>query len=328
MVWTHDEIIDYVKEGYNEMTLLTGCLWETACLPDYAMAFNYTSEFELQFMLDQEEWLIAGMANFTSEMERDFIDNGVGPANHTAFWEFDDGHVTETLVAGLVELPENLHKIERATWNTKKIEPLRSRELEEWDSRYELNKGEVRGYVMDKDGLDVLRKWRVPSAAYVPYTFTDDSDPYGILRRAGDISDEVVIGGEWGVLRRIPGQLGTGSEWGTVRAVYKEQNNVRIEYQRRGSDLDANTPFEIPDRSVKYLMHFAMWKALIRDGPGQSPDLAIHYKERYEVGIARMIRRKSALQFQKKVALGGSRNIRNTRLPLARLPWQYSAPIR
>lgn len=326
MIWTSDELITYMQRGYDELTAETGCLWETGCLPDYAFAFNYTQPFELEYIQAESSWLIAGMAQFTCLEERNYVDNGDGPANHTAFWEFNSGLVSETVVAAVSDLPANLNAIERATWNTKRIDALRSRDLERQDSRYELNAGEVLAYLRDKDGVDRFRKWRVPSTAYTPYSKTAASSEYGILRRAGDVSTETVIG-VWGVLRRIPGQHPIGGPWGNTRTVYKEANNVRLEYQRRGADLSVNQAFEISDRYVKYIRHFVMWRALSRDGKGQDLQLADHYRLRYAAGVERISRRRQAVQFQKSYRLGGS-GTRGSAPPRARLPWQYGKVVR
>lgn len=326
-IWSTDELDSYITDGYNQLTIETGCLWETACLPDYAFSFNYTQDFELDFAEAQGGWLISGKAQFTCLDERDFADNADGPANHTEPWEFNNGYVVSTTVAAVADVPGNLLAVERATWNSKKITPLRSRDLEADDARYEVNAGEVLSYVMDKDGLRRLRKWRVPSAPYIPFSKTTASSEYGTLRSAADISTEPVQG-IWGTLRRIPGQHPIGGPWGTVRTVYKEQNSVRLEYQRRGNELGALQDFEIPDRYTKYIRNFAMWKALLRDGKGQDLQLAEHYHQRYMAGLARTVQRKQAVQFQKSYRLGGGSSTRGTAPPRARLPWQYGKVVR
>lgn len=175
-IWTSGEIEQYIQEGYDQLTLATGCLLGVAVSPDYAFAFSYTSDFEYDLIVEESGWLVNGPAQFTSEFERDFLDNASGPANHTASWEFNAGYQTTTEVSALINLPDELYEIERATWNTKRVDALSSSALEWPDSRYELNKGEVIGYTQDKDGLRRLRKWRVPSTGYTPYDFDDDED--------------------------------------------------------------------------------------------------------------------------------------------------------
>ena len=58
-------------------------------------AFNHTSSFETDFLADE------GIAQFTSEFERDFLtaSNPDGPANHNYAWESTDGFVDITLAS-------------------------------------------------------------------------------------------------------------------------------------------------------------------------------------------------------------------------------------
>ena len=177
-IWTGAELTNYIQEGYDQLTRRTGCLLGVALAPDYAFAFSYTAQWEYDYILAVSGWWADGPAQFTYEFERDLIDNADGPANHNHHWEFNDsaGWVTLTEVSALVDLPSDLFEIERSTWNTRRISALRSRYFEEEDSRYERNKGQVEAYIQDKDGLDRLRKWRVPSTAYVPYGFDDGTD--------------------------------------------------------------------------------------------------------------------------------------------------------
>jgi hypothetical protein len=194
-IWSESEIEGYIQEAYDELTAQTGCLFDMALFPDVPLAFSYTADWERDHILDvyNSGWAINGQAAFTSEFERDWVDNQPGPGNHNHVWEEPD----ETLIAAIVDLPEDLYEIERATWNTKRIDPLRTRHIEHSDSRYELSRGSVEGYLQDKDGVNRLRKWRVPSSPYVPYEFDSDSDDaddgFGIIRDLGDISDADVI---------------------------------------------------------------------------------------------------------------------------------------
>jgi hypothetical protein len=176
-IWTADELNRYITDGYDVMTHLTGCMFGVVTAPDYAFAFNFTAEFEAEFAQSVSGWYCDGPANFTSISERDYLNNAHGPANHNEHWEFNLGHVNAgglpTEVSPLFDLPGDLHEIERATWNTRRTTPLVSRDMEGFDSRYELNKGIVEGYMRDKDGVNTLRKWRVPNSAYIPYLFDD-----------------------------------------------------------------------------------------------------------------------------------------------------------
>lgn len=322
-IWPSSELDDYVKEGYNALTMATGCLWATDVAPDFAFAFTHTSPFEAAYF--QGGWTQAGCAQFTSEFERDYIDNAVGPANHTQHWEYNDGYVTaagaSTEISPIVDLPEELHEIERATWDSRRIEPLPSRWLEQNDPRYELNKGQVNNYAQDKDGLRRLRKWQVPSAAYEPYELDDDDEVWGVLIQIPDVTSSTPIG-QWGDFVQVPGEHAIGDQWGVIVGVYKETSNMRMEYRRRGAELTDSQPFEIPDRYTVYVRHYAQARALEREGDGQDLELAAHYDARYKAGVQRMLKRKQAVQFQRKYVIGGNAD-RPQRQPLVRLPWQY-----
>ncbi len=325
VIWTGSELTGYVQEGYDALTKATGCLWATQVAPDYAFAFSHTAEFEADYF--EVGWHMAGCAQFTAEFERDYISNGHGPANHNHHWEYNGGYVTTTEVSALADLPTDLHEIERSTWNTIRIDAVRSRGLESDDSRYELNKGQVQAYAQDKDGLRKLRKWRVPSAAYQGYDYAAGTEDTGILRSVADVTPSGVIN-SWGELRSVDGETVIGGPWGVVRNIYKEQNNVRMEYRRRGLPLSANQDFEIPARYQTYVRHYAQARALEREGDGQDLELSAHYQARYEAGIKRMLKRKQAIQYQRKSVMGGASNNRNRKPPLARLPYNYGQVVR
>ncbi len=327
-IWA-GEIEQYIQQGYDELTKLTGCLLGVALAPDYAMAFTITEEWEGDYVIVSDDHYINGPAQFTAEFERDLIDNADGPANHNYHWEFNNGYVDwQTLVSALVDLPEDLHEIERAVWNTKRIEPLRSQDVEWEDSRYELNKGQVESYLQDKDGIGILRKWRVPSTAYTPYSFDADSDDgLGILRDITDIIDLDVISYGFGDLVQVDG-VNVFEDYGILGPIYKEQNNVRIEYRRRGATLSDSQNFEIPDRYTTYVRHYAMARALEREGDGQDLELSAHYQARYEAGLARMKKRKHAMFYQKELVMGSASSHRGHKPPRPRLPYNYGRVVR
>ncbi len=328
-LWTATELNGYIQEGYDDLTKRTGCLFDSSVLPDFAFAFSVTQEWEKAFLLSG--WTNHGPAQFTTEFERDYLDNSKGPANHTQPWEFNSGFVDITEVAALADLPDALQEIERATWETRRVAAMRSRDVEEWDSRYELNKGQVEGYLQDKDGVGILRKYRIPSTAYAPYAFDSASDDgFGIIRDLDGIStasvDQADTGG-CGDLVQVDG-LNIFEDFGILGPIYSETSVLRLEYHRRGATLSDTEPFEIADRYTIYVRHYAQAKALTREGSGQELKLAKHFMDRYEAGIARMLRRKQAMAFQKKSIMGGGESIRKTRLPLARLPYQFGVPSR
>lgn len=328
-IWTQSEIEDYIQRGYDELTKRTGCLLGVALSPDVPGCLNYSAEWELPYILADGD--ANGPFQFTCEFERDFIDNARGPANHSHTWEFDSGYVVAasmaTEIPALIDLPDDLHQIERATWNTIKADAMRSRDFEFDDSRYELNKGNVDAYIQDKDGLGTLRKWRVPASAYVPYSFDSSSDDgVGIIRDLTGIVNTTVVSDGFGDLIQVDG-VDVFEDFGILGPIFSETSNLRIEYQRRGAALSDSQGFEVPDRYTVYVRHYAQARALEREGDGQDIELAAHYQSRYETGIQRMLKRQQAMQYQKKSILGGGVR-QQARPPRVPLPWQYGRVVR
>ena len=173
-----------------------------------------------------------------------------------------DGFATEIGFYGkaVERLPEDLYVIERATWFTRAISPLRSRDLEGSDSRYEISAGAVDGYLQDKDGLRNLRKWRVPATSFTPYEFDALSDDgFGILRDLDGIVDDLQVnaGEENGDIVSVDG-VEVFKDFGILGPIFSDAFAVRIEYRRRGElvccthedfapNFDASTPEEEVD---------------------------------------------------------------------------------
>lgn len=328
-IWTDEEINAYIQQGYDRLTLETGMLWDTHNVSRTVSSFTHTAAFEEAFIIAQSGGQIGGVAQFTAEFERNYVDNAEGPANHNYAWEYDGDFVDTVYVSPLVDLPDDLYQIERVTWKNRRIEPLRSRELEQQDARYELNQGEVEGYLADKDGLRRIRLWRVPSApsGSIGFDYDDDSETWGLLRVLDEVDDSSVEG-VWGEIVSIPGHEVSGGPWGVIRQVTTNVNDLRIEYRRRGETLATDViEFEIPDRYVKYVRWFALSQALGREGDGQDMELADHYQSRFELGVQRCVRRRSMAQSQRKVVMGGAAR-RSGRMPRARLPYNYGAVVR
>ncbi len=183
-IWAVAELEGYLQEGYDNLTKRTGCLFDTSMLPDFAFAFSHIADWESDYIAVGD--YLNGPAQFTCLQDRDFIQNARGPANHNQHWEHNLGYTLITEVDALADLPDALQEVERATWNTRRIVAMRSQDIDTIDGRYELNKGEVVGYMQDKDGLGVLRKFRVPSAAYAPYAFDSNEDLYDFTTTGPD----------------------------------------------------------------------------------------------------------------------------------------------
>ena len=65
---------------------------------------------------------------------------------------------------GTYTLPTDLYKIERMTWNSKRMVPLYPEEAARIDPRYRTTQGLPEAYIVEGDGLGTIRYFRVPSA--------------------------------------------------------------------------------------------------------------------------------------------------------------------
>jgi hypothetical protein len=65
---------------------------------------------------------------------------------------------------GTYTLPTDLYKIERMTWNKKRMLPLSAEEAARRDPRYRATQGLPEAYIVEGDGLGTVRYFRVPSA--------------------------------------------------------------------------------------------------------------------------------------------------------------------
>lgn len=317
-VWSSDEIDGYITEGYDHLAELTNCFWDLAYLENLPYTGDHTCLWEIEYLAAGDQYY--NEFKYTADWEIEFINNAVGPANHVAPWEWQDGYVALEYILATAKLPADLYRIERATNNWKEIEPISSNKLESDDRVYETEKGVVIGYLQDKDGLRTFRKFKVPSSKCDYYSVTGS---WGILRDCSDITGEE-IQGNWGIPRKIPNQHPIGPErFGLPRRVYQDGNNVRIEYFRRGRELTESWhEFEMQDVYCKYIRHYAMWKALARNGPGQDLKLSQHYQHRFAIGLERIRGRKVKAKSNRVGQFGGTAP-RGVRPPKPRLPWQY-----
>jgi hypothetical protein len=319
-IWSQSEIESYLQQGYKQLCMASQCLWEQAYLEDVPYTGTHTGEFEI-------DYLTAGAVYHnrftrTALWEIDYDDNGTEPANHTSIFERD--YLAEVLVSATSELPSDCYQIERATHDWKRIEPVESREIESRDSRYELTRGPVIAYLQDKDGLRSFRKYRTPSASCDEYEVDDEG--WGIARDLSDVSSDTPTG-QWGIPRVISSEFLIGpNSWGVPRRFYTDGANTRIEYFRRGADLDVYG-FELPDLYAKYLRHFAMSRALKREGPGQDLELGDHYEQRFSVCLNRLKKRKTVVAASRIGRMGGGETARR-RPARPSLPWQYGKAAR
>jgi hypothetical protein len=331
-IWTGDEVDGHLVQGYLQIATALEVFWDWVYAENLPRGWSYNQPWE-KAMLPESGGFDFGYANFTAEFERRMLGDErlrYGPGNYTSPFEATDGFLSRaqasTDIPATAELPKTLTALSRVLWDERAIDAMEARTLSREDSRYEITKGEVFGYIWQKDGIRTLRKVRVPAAQATTYT-VDGS--WGLLRSTGDLTTETVTG-TWGVPRRIPGQHPIGSTFfGIPRRVYHDGMNVRIEHFRQGRALRASDDVcELPERYALYLRDYAMQKCLERSGPGQDLKLAAHFKARWARGLARIERRLQLVDAERISVMGGDGRPSVTRPPRPRLPWAYGSVVR
>lgn len=352
-VWTRDEVTGYIKKGYDQFARDTLCLWDmTFVAEDQPYCANHVAKWEEAHF--PAGWIIGGIFNYTGgttggtstappsiPWEQQYIDNGVGPCDHTNFWESTLNHTYQDNFLATAQLPPETISVARVTYDNYRIDPQYSSDLAEHYKFYEYIQGPQRSYALDKDGYFTIRKVPVPAGKgnfYLHESSSGGAEVVGSTAVFGTIRYQTanefetsptynapsVNGASRGVLRRVVGQFPSGySPYGVPRRLYSDVKNFRVEYYRRGKDL-STTPFEIPDRYVKYVELYAMSLARERDGVGQSKQVAAHYLARYQEGVARMRKRaeKVLKEYTHKMGGGVPLNLAPSR---ATLPYHYPA---
>jgi hypothetical protein len=110
--------------------------------------------------------------------------------------------------------------------------------------------------------------------------------------------------GGFGILRHEEGAFPAGGTWGSPTRMHPHAVNIDVELFRLGRDLDSH-PIELPDAYKKYVLYFAMSKALERPGHGQDLEMSKHFHDRFLMGIDRMTRKQESMSEEYVGTLGG-----------------------
>lgn len=331
-IWTTAEIDQYLVEGYEEIANTLSVFYDWTYTENLPRGFSYTQPWERPLLIAMGGFDY-GCANYTAAFERGLLDSErdqSGPANHTSPFEATDAWLSSVgasaEIPATAELPKTLTALLRVSWDTRGIDAMEARRLSRLDTRYEVTKGEVYGYIWQKDGVRTLRKIRVPSAQADTVTVNGS---WGAMRQVTSVSTETVTG-TWGLPRRIAGHHPIGSDrLGAPRRVFLDGKNVRVEHARQGRPLDRGTAIcELPDRYALYLRDYAMAQALGRRGPGQDLKLSQHFTQRWQRDLARLARRMTAVNAERVSVIGGDGRPSVSRPPRPSLPWQYGRQVR
>lgn len=137
--------------------------------------------------------------------------------------------------------------------------------------------------------------------------------------------------GGYGILRSRDDSNGwfpAGGPYGTPTQVHPDYLNIKVEMTRLGRDLKSHVS-ELPSAYNKYVVYWAMHRALKRSGPGQDIELAEHYGQRFELGVDRMIKKRDSMQPEREGRFGGGAGDgADFALGLPLLPSAYEYPWR
>lgn len=329
-VWSRDEINGYLSEGLKDLSRAARPIFDAVYLENRFEHFVATMQDELDLLEEMSGFAVGPIAKLTCEDERDLLTANqqlTFPRARMITVPCESellGDISEALLPAVGDVDDSIIDIDRALWDGRVIGAVTSREARMLDSRFETNAGEVLGLIWQYDGPRTIRKFKRPSAQA---DVVDVDGAFGLLRDADDVATSTDdVSGTWGIPRRIPGHHPLGSfSFGTPRRVFLDGKNVRVEVARQAAPLETDTDvIELPDRYALYLRDYAMGEAFARPGPGQSPQLAEHYKTRWAVRLERVKARMRRVSTQRISQLGGSKMPR-TRPPSPRMPWPYPA---
>lgn len=334
-IWSRATVQSYINEGYKWVATNQALFWDQLYLENLPRGFSVTQPWEL-LQLTGSGAFNYGVGNFTAEFERRagksiFFDERqrYGPANHTSPFEATDGLLTRagasTDIPATGDLPKMLTALDRVSWDNRNIDALEARTWSRYDSRYEITKGEVYGYIWQKDGIRTLRKVRVPAAQCDTVTVTGS---WGILRTPSDLTSTTPTG-TWGLPRIIEGHHPLQGLFGAPRRVFLEGKNVRAEYFRHGQAMDTDDDVcELPPRYAIYLRDFVRANCLSEPGPGYDKELATLFEQRWQRGVARINRRLTLVDMEHVFVMGGDSLPSVLRPPRPSMPWAYGSRVR
>jgi hypothetical protein len=302
-VWSRAEIALNLQDGYDILCTRTGALFDITVIENLPIAGNWQTDLERYHAQQRPGWgLTDEPFHMTGEHERSLGVGGAvggtyrGPANITSPTE---GAVAPSAVVPGGTLPDVTIDVLRVSYNQRGLVGLSSAQMRELDPQYEERVGgDPSFYVMDKDGMSYLRLVP-PGQGNAAHDTVVGS--WGTLTYTTDPA--VTVEGSWGILRHRTGTFPSGGPWGTPTRIHPVTLNTAVEITRLGRDL-TTYHFEIPQAYVKYVVFYAMSKALTRDGPGQDLTLAEHYDQRFEQGVYRLDKRVQNMVPERRGAFG------------------------
>jgi len=164
-VWDRDQLLRFGVEGYHDFVRNTGMQWGVDYLPDLPRVANYTQEWERDEDLCGSGFPFYERMNCTYADEAEFLDGLPLPAQITALFEMEFLDASAAPLPATATLPKDARDIVRTTNDRRVLAPMRRSELQQADAQYQRTRGPVIAFSLDSDGLQTLRKYRVPATA-------------------------------------------------------------------------------------------------------------------------------------------------------------------
>lgn len=308
-IWPIDQISGFVKDGYDAICRDVPCLFDMVMFTNTPLVCNYTRPFEVQYMTGP----IMGQFNFTRESDREFTEDPIGPCNHTHPGE--GPYMTSPVATPrtLGKMPDGYVEVDRLTHNWLPLKVASSRTLRETRTIYETMQSGTFTFSMEQDGLFMMRTVGVVVSEEPTETVQYGTNPDGSTNYHGSIRaitsysyDQETVTGRFGRIRSMPQHFASGI-YGGVKRIVPDDLATRVEFYRLGRDPE-HYPFELPDRAMRYVEFWALFRAYACTGPGESKELAEHYKTRYLAGADRLRSRIKSTMDERTIAMGNKRH--------------------
>lgn len=316
-IWSRAEIALYLQDGSDLFTRRAKCIYDQVVIPNVPQSANWTTDLEYYLVSQRPGSNLSDAPIQRSGDEQLGVAGRVGgaygqPAQMSSpFITADTATDAAQGIPGSIpggRLPSSTVDVIRVAYDQITLAGTSSQQMRSMDQTYETRVGDPQWFIWDKDGLFFLRV--VPAAsgnADYPYI----SGSWGTRTQTDDTSVAVSTAeasgyetGGYGILRAQTDAFPAGGPWGSPTIIHPTTDNILVEVNRLARPL-TSYPIEIPDAYRKYLVFWAMSRALRREGPGQDIELGDHYADRFEMGIARMVEKRDKLQQERVGKFGG-----------------------
>ena len=292
-IWSSDEIDSYVKDAYDLFTTKTHCIYDRLVVPNAPAFGNWHSDITRYVAGQKAGAWIQDNPLSSSGIEYRGPEKQVGgpysePYQATQPYRVEDTDPLSHYTWG-GRLPDLVVEVVAVYYNYRPLTGVSSEEMRQLSSYYERITGDPQFFVLDKDGPFSLRVAPKPSGTAAYY---ETSGFVGQIRSTDDTDVTVKIEqpSGFGVLRKRTDCFPALSTWGTIRRIHPEPANLVVACYRRGRDL-SSYPSELPPAFNKYLVYWAMSRALRRAGDGQDLKLSEHFASRFAMGVDKMTKK-------------------------------------